>query len=98
LWDASAITAPKMMALNVGRFSGSGVGNVPNFLTGFCGRRGPKRHTLFTYLTHTRAYEFSGCPNKFPSHAILFGVGMVAAESPRYMRFLGLLIRDQENQ
>jgi hypothetical protein len=53
-----------MTVLNVGRFSGSGVGNVPKILTGFCGRRGPKRHTLLTHLTRPRAYEFSGRPNK----------------------------------
>jgi len=36
-----------MMALNVGRFAGSGVGNAPNHPTGFCGGRVPKRLTAY---------------------------------------------------
>jgi hypothetical protein len=64
LQDTKAITAPKMTALDIGRFAGSGVGNVSKYLTGFCGRRGPKRHTLLTHLTIPTAYEISGRQNK----------------------------------
>ena len=43
--NRGAITEPKITVVNVGRFTGSGVGNVPKHPTGFCGGRVPKRPT-----------------------------------------------------
>ena len=52
---ASAITAPKMTALNVGWLAGLGVGSVPKRHAVLCGMRVPKRPTDYANIASLAA-------------------------------------------